>query len=148
MIRKLFVALLVLVLVGCDSLNRKSPIPDMPVSMDLIILRDAPELMTPGNYKLYTKPPYMYHYIGYGGILLFHDFNDEISAFDLACPHEAESTVRVDSLADGGIVTCRKCLTSYDVSFGIGNPIKGVSQFGLRRYKVRQSGNTIHISRN
>ncbi len=147
MIRRLIATLPFLLLaVACDKFNRKSPIPDTPVSMDLIILRDAPELVSIGNYKLYTKPPYIYHYIGYGGILLFHDFNDEISAFDLACPHEAVNTIRVDSL-NGGIVTCRKCLTSYDVSFGVGNPIKGVSQFGLRKYKVRQSGNTIHISR-
>lgn len=148
MIKKLLSFLLIItILSACDQTFHKSPIPDTPVSMELILLRDAPELLNIGNYKLYTKPPYIYNYIGYGGILLFHDFNDNISAFDLACPNEAINTIRVDSL-DGGIVTCRKCLTSYDVSFGIGNPIKGTSKFGLRKYKVHQSGNSIFVSRN
>lgn len=147
--KRLLVALwLTVALTACENLNRKSPIPDTPVAMELVLLRDAPELNTIGNYKIYTMPPFLYQYIGYGGILLFHDFNDEISAFDLACPHEAQNTIRVDSLADGGIVTCRHCLTSYDISYGIGHPIKGVSKHALRKYKVRYAGNTIRITRN
>jgi nitrite reductase/ring-hydroxylating ferredoxin subunit len=138
---------LVLFFCSCDSFNRKSPIPDTPVSMELYILRDAPELNTIGNYKFFTKPPYINQYIGYGGILLFHDFNDEISAFDLACPHEANCSIRVDSI-NSSIVTCRKCKTSYDVSFGFGLPINGVSKYGLRKYKVQQFENKIYITRN
>lgn len=148
MTKKTLLIIVTLIACSCENFNRKTPIPDTPVSLELYILRDAPELVGIGNYKIYTKPPYINQYIGFGGILLFHDFNDEISAFDLACPHEAISTIRVDSITDGGIVTCRQCQTSYDVSFGLGLPTKGVSQFGLRKYKVRTSGDIIRITRN
>ncbi len=146
--KKFIFVILIFFACSCENFNRKTPIPDTPVSMELHLLRDAPELISIGNYKIYTKPPYIYQYIGFGGILLFHDFNDEISAFDLACPHEANNNIRVDSLNAAGIVTCRKCFTSYDVSFGLGHPINGVSMFGLRKYKVRASGDIIRITRN
>ena len=44
------------VLYSCDSnINQISPIPDVPVSYTLNILRDAPELMTPGNSVAITE---------------------------------------------------------------------------------------------
>ena len=60
---------LLFVLSSCDTnFNQISPIPDAPVSYTLNILRDAPQLMTPGNSVAITEPNKQGQYIGYSGL--------------------------------------------------------------------------------
>ena len=67
----LYAILLIFVLSSCDTnLNQISPIPNAPVSYTLNILRDAPQLMTPGNSVVITEPNKYGQYIGYGGLLI------------------------------------------------------------------------------
>ena len=63
------ICILLSVLSACDTnLNKISPIPNAPVSYTLNILRDAPQLMTPGNSVVITEPNRYGQYIGYGGL--------------------------------------------------------------------------------
>lgn len=143
------ILLFALVLEGssCEKINKKSPIPDSLLDFELHILRDAPELNIIGNHKIIDKPLHLYQYIGFGGILLYHTFDDEIVAFDLSCPYEVNPEIRVDSITIGGQAICRGCKSVYDVGYGTGAPQQGVSTHYLRKYRVYSAGDIIRVTK-
>jgi hypothetical protein len=141
------ICLILCCLISCETINKKSPIPDSRLDFELHILRDAPELNIVGNYKLINKPLHLYQYIGFGGILLYHTFDDEIVAFDLACPYEVNPGIKVDSITIIGEAICRKCHSVYDVAYGTGAPRKGVSTHYLRKYRTYFTGDIIRITK-
>ncbi|MBO5974683.1 MAG: hypothetical protein J6P95_03050 [Paludibacteraceae bacterium] len=145
--RKIIPIFLLLAFFSCEKINKKSPIPDSRLDFELHILRDAPELNIVGNYKVIDKPLHLYQYIGYGGLLFYHTFDDEIVVFDLACPYEANPEVRVDSITIIGEAVCRKCHSVYDVAYGTGAPRKGVSTHYLRKYRTYFTGDIIRITK-
>ncbi|GAB6010483.1 hypothetical protein [Viscerimonas tarda] len=60
--------------------------------------------------------------VGLAGLLIFNsgfDFNasPELRAYDLACPYESSSTVRVVPNKDGQAI-CEKCQSVYDLQSG------------------------------
>ena len=136
---------LLFVLSSCDGdVNRISPIPDAPVSYTLNILRDAPELMTPGNSVAITEPNKQGQYIGYGGLLICCGVDEQYYAFDLSCPHEHRRDVKVEP--NMIFATCSECGSQYDIGFGMGNCIRGESQYPLKRYTVTLSGDYLRVT--
>ena len=135
------------VLSSCDTnLNQINPIPDAPVSYTLNILRDAPSLVVPGNSVSITEPSEYGQYIGYSGLLICHGLEEgRYYAFDLCCPHEHKREIRVD--VNMIFATCPVCGSVYDVSFGMGNPIKGESKYPLKRYTVTRTGDYLRVTR-
>lgn len=134
------------VLSSCDGdINQISPIPDVPVSYTLNILRDAPELMTPGNSVAITKPNKHGQYIGYGGLLICFGVDEVYYVFDLSCPHEHKREVRVE--ANMIFATCPECGSRFEVGFGSGFCNEGVSQYPLKRYRVSSNGYELRITR-
>ncbi len=89
----------------------------------------------------------LFQYIGYGGLLFYHTFDDEIVVFDLACPYEVNPEIRVDSITIIGEAICRKCHSVYDIANGTGAPLKGVSTHYLRKYKTYFSRDLIHVTK-
>lgn len=82
---------------------------------------------------------------GYGGLLLVTDVLGEVLAYDLACPYEARSTVRVE-VPDGELYAkCPVCGSTYDIFTNFGKPSSGPSAdkgYSLTRYSVVAGGAT------
>ena len=137
---------LLFVLSSCDTnFNQISPIPDAPVSYTLNILRDAPQLMTPGNSVAITEPNKQGQYIGYSGLLICYGLDDKYYAFDLCCPHEHRRDIRVE--VDMIFAVCPECGSQFDVGFGSGFCNKGESKYPLKRYTVTRTGDYLRVTR-
>lgn len=91
-------------------------------------------LKIPANYN-YTALTYT----GFGGVLLIGAPDNTPLAYDLCCPVEASSSVRV--YVNGKLeAQCPKCGSRYDVLYLSGAPIDGLAvdrKLGLQRYHVR-----------
>lgn len=82
-------------------------------------------------------------YTGFGGILLISgldgtDYNTPL-AYDLACPVEVKSDVRVYIDQNTFEAVCPKCGSHYDVCEGMGRPVSGEAlqrNFGMEMYRV------------
>lgn len=138
---------LLLILYGCEGgINNQTNIPDMPVSLSINIMQDAPTLNVQGGYIEINEPLKYGQFVGYGGIVIFHGFDDYFYAFDMSCPHECKRDVRIEcSMAGMGV--CPKCGSTFDIGFGTGFANKGPSKYPLRRYQVMVSGYNIRVTR-
>jgi len=75
-------------------------------------------------------------YTGFGGVLLCNTFLGEPVAYDLACPVECNSTVRV-AINDDLLAECPRCHSTYNVFEGMGNSVGGPAArdgYGLQIY--------------
>lgn len=145
--------LLAAVAVSCDSIDDER-LPPAPVRLTFANIgewnvygvggaldhrRFIRELKIPANFN-YTE----LSYTGFGGILLVGDINGEPQAYDLACPVECRSDVRV-SVTDGSYAECPKCHSTYEIFTNFGYPLSGEAAkrgYGLTRYKVFFGGAT------
>lgn len=142
---KRFILIIPLIyLLGACTTNVISPIPNTAVSLEINILRDAPELNAIGGVAEFTSTIKPYQYLGYGGIVIFHNFDDKFVAFDLACPHEIERTTRV-KVNMAGQAVCEKCGSTFELGYSSGIPTKGPAKYPMRQYKVAISGDNLRI---
>jgi len=146
--------LLFLIFQGCEG-PYISPVPDYPVSLNLNLTANYPIFKNSvGQQLVFTKPIQATDLIGYGGILVCTGImldsygNTQYFAFDLACPHEVKTTVRVAPLPDRlGEVKCPECGTVYNVGYGFGEPVSGPSKHPLKRYKTQLQNDFLYIYR-
>jgi len=100
-----------------------------------------------GQYRYFIKSekqpvgyPYTaLSYTGFGGILLVSDIHGNPVAYDLACPVECKSDIRVSVITDQMIAECPVCHSTYDIVTNYGHPLSGKAAergYGLRRYLV------------
>lgn len=128
------------ILLGClsfiltDCSNDDKFIPDRPVYIRRYL--NAYKLVTPGSYLYIDKRQVEKDMIGYGGILIVMAFDGQYYAFDLACPHEKSSSVKIGAPNEKLICKCPKCGEEFDVSWGAGMPTKGISKGYLKSYNV------------
>ena len=140
-----FIILLLLItsLAGCTN-NAVSPIPSYAVSLEINILQDAPELNAIGGVAEFTSASRPYQYLGFGGIVIFHNFDDQFVAFDMACPHEIDRNTRV-SVNMAGQAVCPKCGSTFDVGYSQGFPVKGPARYPMKQYHVGISGDKLRV---
>ena len=125
--------------------NIQSAIPDYPVSLQLNLTSTYPTFRNSYNKSLtFTKGVSVTDRVGFGGILVYTGFDGTYSAFDMACPYEIKSTVRVYP-NDIGQAVCEKCGSVFDIGYGIGNPSAGPAKEALKRYKTSLSGDILYI---
>ena len=144
----------VLILFTCSSCNDNfiSSIPDYPVNLELNLTASYPTFKdNPYQYLVFEKPRYNNDRIGFGGILVVCGWGSssiyEYFAYDLACPHEADSKIKVVP-NDIGQAVCEKCQSTYDIVGGYGITVNNsVSKEPLKRYKVSQRGDYLFITR-
>jgi len=142
----LLVLLINLSTISCND-NYISSIPDFPVSLELNLTTTYPNFRNSTNHYLtFTKPVTVSDRIGFGGILVYTGFDGEYYAFDMSCPYEAKSNIRVYP-NDLGQAVCEGCGTVFDIGYGIGNPSSGKAKEVLKRYKTTLSGDVLYISR-
>ncbi|MDR0232393.1 MAG: hypothetical protein LBI82_09785 [Dysgonamonadaceae bacterium] len=142
MLKKILtISLLICLCMSCEQ-NITSTIPNAPVrfTINLDSSRDK-ELNAPLSFLEYPLPPFLdEERFGYAGVLVVNGYGDAINsinlfAYDLACPNEAQSNVKIKPDPDKtGFATCPKCGAVYYIATG-GAPLSG-SKYWLRRYNV------------
>lgn len=147
--KKHIIVLLIITIVASScrqtNINVDSPVPKYTVNLNVNIMVDAPILDTQGGYFVITEPRKYGEYIGFGGVVIFHGFDDRFYAYDLCCPYECKREICVEpSMA--GIATCPKCGSEYDIGFGSGQATKLPSKYPLRRYTTVVSGYNIRVT--
>jgi len=133
MSKKTFIFFAIFLLTCCNA--NRSPIPDMPVRLEFNITAVAPQLYAFGGFAEFTVPQHATQYLGFGGILVFHTIDGRYCAFDMSCPYEALSDVRVHC-DNTGIARCESCKSAFYVGDGNAFLIEGKAKFPLRRYTV------------
>lgn len=148
-----FALLLALILASCND-NIRSSIPDYPVYLELNLTSTYPTFKNSVNQFLVFKNRDRLpdnNSIGFGGVIVFSDYDSGNSiyyAFDMACPYEVKSDVKVFPDVTGlPYVVCEKCGSVFNVSYGYGNPISGPAKEFLKRYRATLSGDVLYINR-
>lgn len=89
-------------------------------------------------------------YSGFGGVLLICGLNNQLLAYDMACPVECKSNVQVTIDEEAGVAVCNACGSTYDVFNGYGQPLSGRAQekkYGLTSYQVTYTSTGYLITR-
>jgi len=123
-------------------------IPDYPVNLELSLNGSDYDLNANLAYKVFTQPRLAKDRLGFGGILVINAFSMDgnpvnLCAYDLACPVEVQSNVRVVPDKTGGTATCPKCGAVFTIATGTGAPKSGTKYY-LKSYRVVNNGNGIY----
>lgn len=137
-------------LAGCEGTTFRSSVPNRPVQLSINTAAGMYVHFVRENIGAYVVvDPTGYHfngqtlpltgtdYYGYAGVVICVDNNQEYSAFDLCCPHCIKQTKPCE--IDGIFAVCPVCGEVYDLSFGYGTPMKGISKEALRKYMTLYS---------
>ena len=137
---------LLLFVAGCDDVNNSS-IPNYEVNLQLNLTTTYPTFRNSVNqFLLFKTRVKESDRVGYGGVFVCTGLDGNYYAFDMACPYEAKSTVRVYPSSSGlPEVVCEKCGTVFDVSYGVGYPASGLAKEGLKRYRTMLSGDNLYV---
>ena len=130
--------LILMVLCSCDDTTYRSSVPAFPVRMELNIWAEYPHFVQSNTlqYLVFQKPRYEgVDYVGYAGLLVHIGMDGAYHAYDLACPHclSRDEVIEPDAL----FAVCPVCGEEYDLSYGLGVPVKGISKEALRQYTTR-----------
>lgn len=146
--------LLMLITSACNSID-DDRIPPFPVTIRLSNsgLWNTYGVSGFGNYRYFIRQtrepsnfPYTEQtYTGFGGVLLIggmDPFTNDTQiplAYDLACPVECKSDVRIFIDGETFDAVCPNCKSHYDVVMAGGSPISGPAvegshKYGLKRY--------------
>lgn len=132
------------VLSGCGS-NNRNPVPSYPVYLDLDITAQFPHFVPANGFQTmtFTTRRYEKEYIGYGGVLVVSAMDGHYHAMDMCCPVclLRDSVVQLDGI----YAVCPICGEQYDVSYGMGLPMKGKTKWPLREYKCFTDGGHLII---
>lgn len=135
---------LLLSVASCDD-EETSSIPNCRVEL-VTPYSDYMKLRNAGSYVVYEKNGFYAAgtRLGYGGVLIFRDYDGVLHACDLACPVEANESVTVEVSMPYAV--CPKCGTKYDLTFGFCSPVNGSSKHTLRIYEsVFERGEYIQV---
>lgn len=143
-------------LAGCEHID-DNRIPPSPVYVQFTTIGDWQiyGVSGAGLFRYFIKPerqPAGYPYTavtatGFGGVLLVGDIHGEPVAYDLACPVECRSDVRVRVIEDNLTAECPICHSVYDIASAYGYPLSGPAArdgYGLQRYYVHPGSNGIY----
>lgn len=86
--------------------------------------------------------------LGISGVVVYRLTSESYYAYDLVCPYEKSTAalVKIDPKDDGHVV-CPKCGSTYSISGGYGDIVKGPSKYPLKAYSTQYepSDNTLAI---
>lgn len=88
---------------------------------------------------------------GFGGVMLVTDYDGQYQAYDMACPVECRSNIRIVPVDNSGkpCAECPECHSKYDI-YRWGGPISGPAArkgngYGLTRYRVLPGASGIYM---
>jgi len=135
----LFLLLFTAIAFSCEK-SYYTSIPDLPAYLELN-LEDLTDLNPSLAYKTFTKPRLAIDKLGFGGILVINGLGESglnLYAYDLACPVEVQSNVRVVPDKSAVTATCPKCGAVFTIATGTGAPQSGTKYY-LKSYRVISS---------
>lgn len=140
------VSVVMMLTISCND-NQRSPIPDYPVNLKLDLAGEYNTFRgTSCESHTFITPTVATDRLGFGGILVCTDFWGNYCAFDLSCPYEAKSNIRIRP--DGPNAVCDSCGSQFDLcETGMGVVAKGPSKYPLKKYQTTISGNYLMIFR-
>ena len=141
---KLKVIFLCFAFLSCEKVQ-ETTIPLTRVYLEIDLAYRDKDLFALLCQKAITQPRTASESTGFGGVLVVHGFDDIYYAYDLACPLEANRSVRLTPL-DDGTAMCNSCGTVFDTAYGTGTPLSGASQYPLRKYLVSGSGSVLYVT--
>lgn len=136
---------------GCKPDVENSLIPDYRVYLK-VKYSDYVQLLNVGTFKTYTEHSDVYPintFLGYGGLIVFRDFDGKLGCCDLACPYcyDLERTQHLLTVNTSLLATCHHCNTVYDLQWGLCVPIEGPSKVKLKIYPhCKDTGSSIIVS--
>lgn len=132
----LAILILCCMLTGCEDVNRRSPVPYVPVNYTLHITREYPHFMVDHGFQTMaiTQKKFEREYIGYAGLLIWIGMDNQYHAADLCCPNCLQKNQPVQ--VDGLYAICPTCNEHFDLSSGYPFPTKGITKFPLRVYQA------------
>lgn len=147
--RWIFILLLSIGITACEDINRRNPVPIVPVDYTLYVSSQFPNFMVDNGFQTMTitQKKYEYEFIGYAGLLIWIGMDGNYHAADLCCPFCLNPKKPVE--VDGIYAICPKCDEHFDLSYGFAFPTKGITPDPLRQYSVRETlgstGLELHI---
>ncbi len=136
--KRVFLLLLLITIISCGTSDddRNPILPNIPVNVTLNL-----NLPLYQNLQFDSSSAFVENH-GIKGIIVFRISENNILAWDAACPHLAPSDCTAMSLI-GVEITC----PCDDSKFSIlnGSPLSG-TQFSMKQYRATKNGNSITIT--
>ena len=127
----------ILLLAGCEGNINVSPIPDVPVNVE-INLNDI------DNVPLKQIGGYIYHAGGVRGLVVYRKSQNEYKVYDRNCTYQPRENCAVVSFHSSGFYledTC--CGSVYDTD---GFPTGGPAEYPLKEYRVSLAADILFIT--
>lgn len=122
-----------------------------PVNFQLAlgISGEDKSLNNPFAYSTFTEARNKNERVGKSGLLVVNIGLDDyarpmLSAFDLCCPYENMSNIKVKVNNKELKAVCNACKSEFDILSGIGNRISGPASRGLFFYRVKSEGDNFY----
>lgn len=144
--------------ISCTEISdNQLPISQVKINLSTAGYWQTYGVTSPGAYRMFVKSEripanYPYNanvYTGFGGVLLVSDiYSGEPVAYDLSCPVERRTNVRVTIENESYDAVCASCGSHYNVMGGWGAPISGkalIEKVGLTRYNVVKTGSGYNV---
>lgn len=137
---------------GCDK-NDLDRIPNTVVRLEFDPASPLVRLMSPFDHNIFIKKenkPDKFYYsdasaTGFGGILVVRSSeNDQLYAYDMACPVEVSANTRIFIDEQNLCARCEKCNSTFEIFIGSGAPMSGEAnerKFFLKKYVVTPAMN-------
>jgi len=150
-------------LASCSGDALESLVPDHYVSFSRKIsvingemgqMEGQPLLESPGGYVCVSDRHNESDYLGYGGLLIVHTYDDTgFYAFDLACPYcysQGAQLRRIAMKEDGMTAVCNHCTSEFGAIYW-GSPASTAGpanekNYILRQYKATLVGDVITVT--
>lgn len=134
-----------LVLMGCENTTFISSVPSYPVYWEMDLKGEYVHFMSSAVFQYYTftERRYPTQALGYSGLLVMNAMDGNYYACDLCCPHCVSRQNAVE--VDGFYAVCPTCGETYDLSYGLCIPTKGITREALRQYMVTYTGDKLII---
>lgn len=149
-LQHILLLLLAVATIGCDSGDRDR-IPAAAVRVEFASQSMWDQYGVSGSYIhrrfiLSQKLPAGFPYTassatGYGGLMLVTNEHAVPFVYDLCCPVEINSSIRIEFDEDNFCLRCPKCGSTYDISTG--GPMSGAAKDGryfLQSYNIAPYG--------
>ncbi len=140
----IFVALLFLS--SCKETLR-SEVPNFPIYYELDLRSyEARGLSSLGSVIILNKIDKLGMSLGSGAIAVVRSIDDgeQYFAFDLLCPNDYISRTNLE--IDNIYLSCPKCNSKYEIMYGSGGVVEGISKTPLRKYKATMQSNILRIT--
>lgn len=136
---------LLFLLFSCQSSSTipSEQIPPAGAYLEVNLMYEDRALLEPLAYSIYRFPRLYGEMVGHKGLLVVHNVGSPthpFSAYDLICPHDYPDKIAIEIIEEGeSLLTgrCPKCQTEYDISMGMGQPIKGIGKYPLLQYPIQ-----------